>query len=305
MRPAGRRVLRPQTGLFGLFRRLAPSLLFAALLIVPASAQEFEIPTVTTSGGGLPHGIRMAAADADAFRRRVAQPPRLEDVPDVSGSPYVVTTSYWASAVRLEEGEDILEIDLKGDYYPDGGYVRVPVGGQDAWLVLDLRQRAILDRYIRLAEAGAISAEPSTLDVLAAASSSEAMGVEAGGDFVAPEVASALLSGLAQANPKPFLEPREPPAAQDDGFWLTVTLLEGRSLRYFYDGATLTESLGTERYDASSVAQALAAIAPAGTPAIGQEEPEGSLLWWPVMVGGGLAALGAAVWLRRRGGPTP
>lgn len=277
--------------------------LLAVHSAISASAQEFPIPTVTIAGGSPAFDVRLAPADADAFRRRVNQPPRLEDEPEVSGEHYVVTTSYWASAVRLRGGEEFFDVEVQADYYPDGGFVRTEVEGNDVWIVLDLRQRAILDRYIRLATEGALSEAPSTLDVLAAVSGSESITLTSGPDVVPPDTASSLLTALAQANPSPFVEIPATQEAGDDGFWLSANLLEGRSLRYYYDGATLTEALGTERYDASSVADVLAAITPAAVPAIEQEEPAGSALWWVVAAGGGGVLLGAAIWLERRHRP--
>jgi hypothetical protein len=281
---------------------LVCAVFFAAFLVTPASAQEFPIPTVTVSGGDLAQRVRLAPADADAFRRRVNLPPRLDDAPSATGTPYVVTTSYWASAVRLEPDEDFFDVAVEADYYSEGGFVRVDVAGQDTWMVIDLRQRAILDRYIRLANAGSIGEFPSTLDVLAAAATAEVLSIAAGGESLEPAAAAKLLRDLAEANPMPFVELPAAPD-EDDGFWLTITLLEGRTLRYFYDGESLTEAMGTERYPAAAASGSLDALAPMSTPAIAQEEPAGSALWWPVMVGGGLAALSAALWLQRRRRP--
>ncbi len=270
------------------------------MLTAHAHAQEFDIPTVAISGGDLPYPISLAPADADAFRRRVNLLPRLEDPPSVSGTAYTVTTSYWSEAIRLEEDEDYLDVSVKGDYYPDGGYLRVTLAGDDVWMVLSLRQRAILDRYIRLAEDERVGEHPSTLDVLAAAAESEAFGFEVGDDVLDPATGDALLTSIAEANPAPAVDPRVPPVDTGEGEWLIVTLVEGRSLRYYYDGTTLTEGLGTERYDAASVAGVLDDAASMDQPVIEQERPAGSLLWWPVAGGGGLAAIGIAIWLRKR-----
>jgi hypothetical protein len=79
-----------------------------------------------------------------------------------------------------------------------------------------------------------------------------------------------------------------------------VTLVEGRSLRYYYEDGILKEALGSERYDAASVGDIFANATTSDPPAIRQEKPAGSLLWWPVMAGGGLAALAIALWLQRR-----
>jgi hypothetical protein len=77
---------------------------------------------------------------------------------------------------------------------------------------------------------------------------------------------------------------------------------DAHGYQYFYDGSTLTDLLGTERYTVpSALAAFLEGLTPA-MPAIENQEPAGSLLWWPVMAGGGLVAIAAAVWLQRRVG---
>lgn len=288
-----------------MFRALAAALLLVILTALNAGAQEFEIPSVTISGGDLANPIRLAPADADAFRRRINQLPRFEDPPTLEGPSYVVTTSYWPVAVRLDEdeGEDVLDVDVRGDYYPLGGFVRVTVGeeeGVDAWMALNLRQRAILDRYIRLSLAGEVDNEPSTIDVLTAMSSTEVFGVEVGPKVLDLEAGVDLLGKLREENPSPILQERELPSIDESGVWLIVTLLEGRSLRYYYSQGVLTEALGTERYDATAIADILEGIAPEQAATIVQDEPAGSLLWWPVTIGGGLAAIGAAIWLQRK-----
>ena len=276
--------------------------LLSLLIAARADAQEFDIPSVTIAGGDLAQSVELAPADADAFRRRVNQLPRLEDPPSVQGEAYSVTSSYWAVGVRLEDEEDALDVDVQADYYPDGAFVRVSIDGEDAWAVLNLRQRMILDRYIRLAEGGRIGEAPSTLEVLAADAGQEetAFGIAAGPHVLDYERGVELVSKLAEANPEPIVDPRDPPAESDGSYWLVVTLPEGRTLRYFYDGTTVVEGLGTERYDAAAVAEMLDGLAPSDLPAIAQQEPAGSLLWWPVMLGGGALAIGIAVWLRKR-----
>lgn len=279
------------------------AILSIGVLASAASAQtdELNIPIVAISGSAPAFEVRLAPADADSFRRRVNQPPRLEDPPAVSGPSYEVVSAYWTGAVRREDDdEDDLEIDVSATYFPEGGYVRASLGGEDVWMVISLRQRAILDRYVGQAQNGLIGDTPSTIEVLKAALPGEMFSLEVGGQLVPEDVKRELLHGLAQANDAPLLDPLEPPQPTSDGFWLVVTLVEGRALQYYYDGATLHESLGSERYDASSVADLLDTLAPASVPQIEQQEPAGSLLWWPVMVGGGFIAIGAAIWLRRR-----
>src|SRR5690606_7728587 len=104
----------------------------------------------------------------------------------------------------------------------------------DAWMALNLRQRAILDRYIRLFKAGAIGDAPSSIDVLARTAMVEQFGVQAGENVLPLAEATELLARLSEAHPSPILEEREVPTPDGDGFWLIVTLVEGRSLRYYY-----------------------------------------------------------------------
>jgi hypothetical protein len=285
-------------------RLLAVLLVVFGLLLTPRvqaqEADEFDIPTVAISGGDLPFTVTLAPADADSFRRRVNQLPRLEDEPSVSGTMYTITSSYWPVSVHLKDDEDFLDVSVKADYYPNGGFVRLTLNDDHIWAVLNLRQRSILDRYVRMANAGEISKSPSTMDVLARADIDEVVGLDMGETHLPDPTAQRLFSSLSRANASPMLDPRQPPPSDGDGAWLIVTLVEGRTLRYYYDGSTLTEGLGTERYDASSVTDILSAAASSDPPVLDEEKPAGSLLWWPVMFGGGIVALGIAVWLQRR-----
>ena len=93
---------------------------------------------------------------------------------------------------------------------------------------------------------------------------------------------------------------RQPPQPDDDGFWLLLTIADGPGYEYYYNGSTLTDSFGAERYAIGPALQPfLSGLTPA-VPAIDNEEPPGSLLWWPVMGGGGFVLICAAWWLNRR-----
>lgn len=287
-----------------MLRPAALLLILVFFLSSGAQAQEdFEIPAVTIAGGQLTESVHLAPADADAFRRRLNLLPRLDEEPEARGEPYTVTSSYWSSAVRLEDDEDRLDVGVKADYYPDGGFVRVPINDEYIWSVINLRQRMILDRYIHAAEAGDIGDTPSTLDVLAAhAGTPDSFGLSAGSEPVEYSKAVELVTTLSTLNPEPFLDPRLRPEGTEGSFWLVATLPEGRSLRYFFDGTTLTESLGTERYDASGVLDLLTSMAPAAVPEIVHNEPAGARLWWGAAAGGAAVAIAIAVWLARRNG---
>jgi hypothetical protein len=279
-------------------------LVFAAALLLsgfaPAHAQEaFDIPEVTISGGGLPVAVSLAPTDADAFRRRINLPPRIEFVPQPTGPSYTVTTPYWNDAIDREEGEERLAVAEAATYWPDGGYLLTMLGDNEVWTVLDLRQQATLDRYIRLGRAGAIGPRDGNLAVLSAAVASEYVGIDAG---VAPLTASQRSAFWAEFGDTPvsFLDPFEPPQPSGDGFWLLLTIADGPGYQYYYDGSSLTDSFGAERYAVPAALRSLLDGLTPSMPAIENEDPPGSLLWWPVMVGGGLLLIGAAWWLNRR-----
>ena len=271
------------------------------LLAPPLSAQEpFSIPDVTISGGGLPAPVSLAPTDADAFRRRVNLPPRLEFVPQPTGPSFTVTSTYWNDAIdREDSAEEQLAVDEDATYWPEGGFVLTKLGEVEVWTVLDLRQRPMLDRYIRLGSTGAIGPREGNLGVLSAANATEYIGIDAG---VKPLTAQQRTSFWAEFGETPvtFLDPFEAPRPDGDGFWLLLTIADGPGYEYYYDGATLTDSFGAERYAVSPAMQTLLNGLVPLTPAIDNEEPPGSLLWWPVMGGGGLLLITAAWWLDRR-----
>lgn len=289
----------------GVIRLLAAVIALSVLLSSAGSleAEELTIPFISIQGAGIEGEIRVPAPDADAFRRRINLPPRIEEPESLSGPVFQVTSDYWEGAVRREEeGDDARQVEPRADYYPEDGYIRAALGETDAWMVLDLRQRAILNRTIELAQAGRIDQTPSSVDVISAAMDTELISVSVAGEIIEADAAREVLTGLATANPDALQDPRVPvePTA-DEGFWLIVTLPEGHARQYYYDGATTVyEALGTERYDATSVAPLLNGLAPESTLDIEQQEPVGGLYWWPLTIGGGLGAIALAVWFRRR-----
>jgi hypothetical protein len=270
-----------------------------------ASAQEpFTIPDVTISGGGLPAPISLAPTDADAFRRRINLPPRIEFIPQTTGPSYAVTTAYWDDAIDRESGEEQLLVDERATYWPEGGFLLTKLGDQEVWTVLDLRQQALLERYIRLGSAGAISPREGNLGVLSAAAATEYIGIDAGAAPLTDSQRASFWSALGDT-PVTFLAPFEPPQPGEDGFWLLLTIPDGPGYEYYYDGATLTDSFGAERYTAPAALRSLLDGLTPLTPPIENEDPPGSLLWWPVMAGGGLALIAAAYYLNRRTQPRP
>jgi hypothetical protein len=271
------------------------------------------------SGGDLPYEIRLAAADEEAFVRRLEPPPRLEDPPDLSGiTSYTIRSPYWALVMpgvpgtRGPAGEEAA-------YYPDGGYVSaLRSDGTTTWLVLDVRQQAILARYIRLGAQAAISPFPGVLQVLKADAGAGAhFGMQLGSrDLTAAEASafwqrlpleSRALIGVDSASPVPLRDevarPHElPPAAA----WLVITTTEGRSIDLLYrsDMGLLYDLTAQEVYQAP--ASVFGQIGPPGSAApVPQDEGAGSPLWWLLAAGVAALLIGAAVLLRRTLHATP
>jgi hypothetical protein len=284
------------------------ALLMAAVAVARPVAAQTPIAAVTIDIDG--NQFTLAPADADAFQRRLNRPPKLEDPPPAAAPSYTVTTDYWNPAVR-EEADD-LAVDAEAEYFPAGGYIRARQDGEDVWLVLDLRQRAILDHYILYGTQQRLPQNPSLREAalhpsallivfLAYYGVGEPIAIETGDRRLSADEADAFLASVAPfLLNATFLDPPQPPAAETDGYWVTFTLPEGRALTYFLDtsAGTLTDALGTEVHDISSAAGG-GIPESADVLAVQQEGPVGSRLWWLLAVGGGVALLVAAFWLQR------
>ena len=281
---------------------LVPLLLIGLALTQTSRLAAANAHGTIISGGDLAHSVRMAKTDEDAFRRRLDSPPKLDDRPELSGDGYTVTTTYWDDVLRGSRN-DREAADPGATYYEDGGFVRARQDGEDVWLALDTRQRAILDRYLNLTRAGLLGERPGILEVLAAASRSENIGVHIGGSLLTDPEWERFWASLSVTPSPAFLEQPQRPAG-DDGAWLIFSLKEGRSVQVFYDerAGTLTDSFGTEVYTvAPQVALAIESPASRGGSALAiQQEQQGSPLWWLIMIGGGLSCLAVALWLKRR-----
>ena len=288
---------------------------FVLLLILVALAQSVAAQTpiapITIDVEG--NVITVAPADADAFTRRINRPPLLDNPPVASAPSYTVTTAYWNDAVREDDAEPM--VAEEAEYFPVGGFVRARQGDADAWIVLDLRQRALLNRYIRYAtetpRPNLVNPEPGALLVvfLKAFGVGEPVGIEAGSRRFTPEEARSFWESVAPhldplRGPPVFLEPPQPPEPTATGYWVTFTLPEGRSLIYYLDppAGTLTDSLGTESYDISTAAGG-GIPESVSTLRIEQEDPAGSALWWLLAALGGAFLLGLVAWTRRHSNP--
>ena len=288
--------------------RLATALVIPLLLLGTVAASGGLPGTGGTfvSGGDLIGAVRLAAADEDAFFRRINLPPQLEEPPRTAGRPYIVTSGYWNEVVPDEDderpaGEEAL-------YYATGGYVRAMQGESAVWLVLDLRQRAIIDRYVRLAKDGLIGREPGILDVLSAAAKNELIGIQIDARRLSEAEASAFWA-VVDDGARVSNTTASRPIGGPGGVWLIFGLLEGRSVQMLYTAAanTLVDSLGGEVYSVPDDwllpvlgANAPSAGQPDGGSTIEQQPSSGSPLWWLVMIGGGSLSLAIALWLSRR-----
>ncbi len=282
--------------------RLGPLFLLTFLLAGAVSsqlvaAQATVLPVAIDVDG---NRIALAPADADAFQRRLNQPPALGTPPAAAGLSYTVTTAYWDAAVR--EKDDDPAVEAEAEYFPGSGVVRARQDGEDVWLVLDLRQRAILDRYIRFIEAGRPDPRPGALEIVLFASRTEPVAVETGARSFSEAETRAFWDAIAPIAADPSFRdvPQPPDMTGATGYWLTFTCPEGRSLQYYVDtvAGTLTDALGAETYDVTGL---LGGVLPstAETLQIENDDPAGSWLWWPLAVGGGIGLLALSLWLRR------
>lgn len=283
-----------------------PGLLLLLALIAclgdSAAGAAAEIPSVEIQI--LPsQTVRLAPADADAFRRRLSAPPPYFG-PLPTGESLVVTSDYWDAT--LGTGAGAPAIDADGTYFPSDGIVKLRQGDRDAFFVLDLRQRANLDRYVRLARAGRIDATPGVLEVLTAASSDETVSIEFGSRVLDANERATFWRLSAGLQPLDFPS-GEPPRDSPSLARITFGLSEGRSIQMVYSvgSGTLVDALGQEVYAVPKrwLQPILGDYGPGFDDfkrPIEQQDPVGSLVWWPVMLGGGIGLLAAAVWLQRR-----
>jgi hypothetical protein len=265
------------------------------------SAQEGG--SIVLSGNDLRHPLRLSRTDEDDFRRRLTLPPILEVAPELRPDSYMVTTTYWDEVVR-DGRQDEPPVDAMAHYFEDEGFVRARQGGKDVWLVLDLRQREILHRYLRLGRRDRLPERPGALQVLSQAWTSEEISIEVEGDQLSPLERNIFFTGIARGEAPSFPDqPIEITARR--GVWIVFGLPEGRSVRILYDPGTqeFIDAYGTEVYrvpEQTALAVA-AANSPGRGPQIEAEEGRGSLIWWAIMLGAGAGALGVAALVRRRG----
>jgi len=192
-------------------------------------------------------------------------------------------------------------------YYPQGGFVHAKQNGEDVWLVIDLRQQAILNRYIRLAQRNSLPAIPTLQEVIAASQRDEKISVTIGSRQLKADELPAFWQEFAR--PMTRTDGGGTTPKGDDGVWIAFGLEEGRTVHLFYDmkGNRLIDDLGIEAVTVPSdwlqsvlgtrVSAASPLVAPLAVP---QQEPRGSRAWWFVMVGGGIFFLAAAFYAHKK-----
>jgi hypothetical protein len=294
-------------------RLLAAVTTLAIILTLATQTSTRAQETGTTiTGPGLAYPVRLSPTDEDAFFRRINLPPKLTNPASAYGPAYTVTSPYWDLVVRGDR-TDRPPAEASAVYYPEGGFVRARQGGEDVWLVIDLRQRAVLERYIRLAKAGQIPAEPGTLQVLAAAAVTEPISIDVGQTGLSQTDRDAFWRAVAPYVTPPASVPRPGEVAEyrrdEAGAWLVFGLPESRSVQFFYAPShnVLIDSTG---FEVLPVPRLLPLFGTGGTTPgepprggesqVPQAQGRGSTLWWPLMAGGGLACLAAALWLSKR-----
>jgi hypothetical protein len=287
--------------------RLAVLTVVALLALIQPRGDVIAAPEATSiSGPGFAYPVRLAVTDDYAFFRRINLPPKLDNKPDLSGPSYEITSRYWDDVVRGWDSNAGSGAD-SATYYPQGGFVHARQDGEDVWLVIDLRQQAILNRYIRLAQQNTLPAIPTLQEVISASQRDEKISVTIG---------SRQLKGSELAN---FWREFARPMTRTDGggttprgsngLWIAFGLEEGRTVHLFYDlkGHRLIDDLGIEALTvpndwlASVLGSPLAPTSPLVAPlAIPQDEPRGGRVWWLIMVGSGVFFLAAAFYAHKK-----
>jgi hypothetical protein len=293
-------------------RSLALFLLTTLLTLTTAAVgatQETPLTETVIGGGDLPQPIRFAPVDADALTRRINDPPQLEAAPAHLGPAYSLSSPYWPIAAAEFESDDdetdqavaLPPVDQKATYYPEAGVARVTRGEESAWLALDRRQQAIIERYLRFGRLGVLSEDPGILRLLGVAIGSAEPITLAIGDRTISDGDLITIGNVADGLLATRLTPAQPPSLGNGDVWLVFTLPEGRTVQLLYDpeGATLTDYLGQERYDVTPLlAAALESFLAPPLAIAAPEDGGGSPLWWLLMLGGGAGALAGALWLR-------
>jgi hypothetical protein len=275
-------------------------------LVVPGGSVIAAPEATSISGPGFQHPVRLAVTDDYAFFRRINLPPKLDDTPKATGPSYEITSRYWDDVLRGWDSSAGSGAD-SATYYPQGGFVRAKQGGSDVWLVIDLRQQAIINRYIRLAQKDTLPAAPTLQEVIAASQREEKISVSIGSRQLKPDELTAFWKEFAR--PMSRTDGGGVTPKNSDGLWIAFGLEEGRNVHLFYDikGSRLIDDLGLEAVTVPSdwlssvLGPSVTATSPLVAPlAVPQEDPRGGRQWWLIMVGGGIFFLVAAFYAHKK-----
>lgn len=281
------------------------ALAFLFALVLPGARISAAPEATTISGPGFSHPVRLAVTDDYAFFRRINLPPKLDNKPDLSGPAYEITSRYWNDVVRGWDSSAGDGADT-ATYYPRGGFVRATQDGEDVWLVIDLRQQAILNRYIRLAQKNSLSAIPTLQEVIAGSQRDEKISVTIGSRQLKESELPAFWREFDRVQGRTDGGGATP---KSEGLWIAFGLEEGRTVHLFFDtkGHRLIDDLGIEALSVPNdwlvsifntpIAPDAAIVAPLAIP---QQEPRGGRLWWFVMVGGGVFFLAASYYVHKK-----
>jgi hypothetical protein len=283
---------------------LAVIALFA--LVVPRGIVIAAPEATSISGPGFKHAVRLAVTDDYAFFRRINLPPKLEETPKAGGPSYEITSRYWDDVLRGWDSTAGSAAD-SATYYPQGGYVRARQGGEDVWLVIDLRQQAIINRYIRLAQLDTLPQQPTLQQVIAASQAQEKISVSIGSKQLKGDELTAFWKEFAR--PMTRTDGGGATPRSDRGLWIAFGLEEGRTVHLFYDMQSnrLIDDLGIEAVSvpndwlAPVLGTDLRPDSPLVAPlAVPHDQPRGGRYWWAIMIAGGLFFLAAAFWAHRK-----
>ena len=262
---------------------LAAIALFALIVTGGSALAAPEATSIT--GPGFKHDVRLAVTDDYAFFRRINLPPKLEEAPKASGPSFEITSRYWDDVLRGWDSTAGSAAD-SATYYPQGGFVRARQGGEDVWLVIDLRQQAIINRYIRLAQQDTLPQQPTLQQVIAASLTQENISVTIGSKQLKGDELTAFWKEFAR--PMSRTDGGGTTPKGDNGLWIAFGLEEGRTVHLFYDmrNNRLVDDLGLEAVSVPSdwlapvLGPGLRPDSPLVAPlTIPQDDPRGGRYW--------------------------
>jgi hypothetical protein len=163
-------VVAPRTGI------LVVLVVMLGVLAQPGHSAAKSPPPVL-DGADLPHPVTLTVADWQALAGGRPQPERVPALPPRDGPVYRLRNWMWIDARAWAEEQQAEEAAW---YHPAGGYLEVVGQTETAWFQVDPGRQTLLDRYLRLARRGRLSADPSVIEVLDGAAADETITVAVG-----------------------------------------------------------------------------------------------------------------------------